>query len=153
MGYDVHRLVPGRDLVLGGVNIESTLGLEGYSDADVVLHSITDALLGATALGDIGEFFPNTDPKWKDAESAVFLEEVLAKIKSCDYRIINLDINIIAQQPRLGNIKKAIKDNISALLGLSADRVSVKARTKEGLDAIGRGEAIETMAVVLIEKL
>ncbi len=151
-GYDIHRLVPGGELVLGGVKIESPLGLEGYSDADVVLHSIIDALLGAAALGDIGELFPDNNPKWKGVESAVMLKDVLAKLKFDNCRIINLDLNIIAQKPRLGNNKNAIRDNIAALLELQSEQVNVKARTKEGLGPVGKGEAIEAMAVVLIEK-
>ncbi len=151
-GYDIHRLKAGRRLILGGVLIESVLGLDGHSDADVVLHSISDALLGAAALGDIGEHFPDTSPEWKDADSAVMLRQVLDMISEQGYVIQNIDINIIAQEPRLGPAKKNIAANIAALLGLDTSQVSVKARTKEGLGPVGEGRAIEALAAVLIEK-
>ncbi len=150
MGYDIHRLVSHRRLVLGGIHIESDIGLLGHSDADAVLHAVIDAMLGAAAWGDIGEFFPDTDPRWKDADSTVLLNCIWTKLISHGYRIQNIDINIIAEKPRLGNAKHKIRNNIAKLLGLRIEQVSVKARTKEGLGSVGKGEAIETSAIVLL---
>ncbi len=150
MGYDIHRMVPGRRLLLGGVAIEAPAGLEGHSDADVVFHATADALLGAAALGDIGEHFPDTDPEWKGADSALMLRKVLELIAEHGYVVQNIDINIIAQQPRLGSKKTLIKENIARVLGLDLAGVGVKAKTKEQLGPVGAGEAIEATAVVLI---
>ena len=151
IGYDIHRLVPGRWLVLGGVQIPSSLGLRGHSDSDALLHAIADALLGAAGLGDIGEHFPDTDPAYKDADSARLLTAVLAKVRAAGYGPANVDANIIAEQPRLGPYKPAIRERVAVLLGLDPSRVSIKARTHEGLDAVGRGEAIAAQAVVLLD--
>jgi 2-C-methyl-D-erythritol 2,4-cyclodiphosphate synthase len=148
IGYDVHRLVSGRKLVLGGLAIDFPLGLEGHSDADVVLHAICDALLGAAALGDIGEHFPDNDPQWKDVSSQVLLVHVLGLVKKRGFRVNNVDVVVVAQQPKLGPRKKEMKDKIALLLEVSPGRVNVKATTTEGLDAIGRGEAIAAQAAV-----
>ncbi len=152
-GYDVHRLKSGLPLLLGGTEINHDAGLSGHSDADVVLHAVADALLGATALGDIGEHFPDTDPKWKGADSTMIVQKTCSVVTEKGYEIQNLDINILAQKPRLGKMKIRIRENIARLLGLNVGRVNVKAKTKEGLGAVGAGEAIEAIAVVLIKKV
>ena len=151
-GHDSHRLAEGRPLILGGVTIPHTKGLVGHSDADAVLHAVTDALLGAAGLGDIGDAYPDTDPRWKDADSALFLTETLARLNQTGWRPVNVDVTIFAQEPKLGPVKAAIKANVARLLGLPADAVNVKAKTGEKVGHIGRGEAIGTHAVVLIEK-
>lgn len=150
-GHDTHRLVEGRPLVLGGVRIDHPRGLAGHSDADAVLHAVTDALLGAAALGDIGDLYPDTDARWKDADSRVFLAEALARVTGLGWRPVNLDVTVFAQVPKLGPIKAAIRANLADLLGLPADAVSVKAKTGEHVGHIGRGEAIGCHAVVLLE--
>jgi 2-C-methyl-D-erythritol 2,4-cyclodiphosphate synthase len=153
IGYDIHRLVEDRKLVLGGVPFEYHLGLLGHSDADVVLHAISDALLGASALGDIGEHFPDTDPAWKDVPSDVILIKTLEFIKEKHYSINNVDVIIFAQEPKIGSGKLKIKQRLSDLLNVSKSRINIKAKTTEGLDAVGRGEAIAAQAVVsLCEK-
>jgi 2-C-methyl-D-erythritol 2,4-cyclodiphosphate synthase len=151
-GHDTHRLVEGRPLILGGVSIPHGRGLAGHSDADVLLHAVTDALLGALALGDIGDRYPDSDPRWKGADSRVFLAETLAEVNRLGGRIVNLDITIFAQEPKLGPLKGAIRDNLAKLLGVPADAVNVKAKTGEKVGHIGRGEAIGCHAVVLIER-
>lgn len=148
IGYDIHRLVKGRRLVLGGIVIDSPLGLEGYSDADVVIHAVCDAMLGAAALGDIGERFPDDDPRWKDISSQVLLEHVAGLTKEKGLRANNVDVVIIAQVPKLGSKKAEMRDKMARLLGLPSDRVNVKATTTEGLGAIGEGKAIAAQAVV-----
>jgi 2-C-methyl-D-erythritol 2,4-cyclodiphosphate synthase len=150
-GHDSHRLVEGRPLILGGVTIPHSKGLVGHSDADAVLHAVTDALLGAAGLGDIGDAYPDTDPRWKDADSAVFLREALARLNQTGWRPVNVDVTIFAQEPKLGPVKAAIKASVARLLGLPPDAVNVKAKTGERVGHIGRGEAIGTHAVVLIE--
>lgn len=152
IGYDVHRLVPGRALVLGGVRVPHERGLLGHSDADVVLHALCDALLGAAALGDIGELFPDTDPAWRDADSRRFVEETLQRVAAAGFAVENADIIIHAQQPRLGPWKTPIRERLAQLLGLPAGAVGVKATTNEGLDAVGRGEAIACWAAVLLTR-
>ncbi len=148
IGYDVHRLVKGRRLVLGGVEIDSPLGLDGHSDADVVIHAVCDAVLGAAALGDIGEHFPDSDPKWKDVSSKVLLEHVVSLAGEKGLKANNLDVVIIAQVPKLGGKKLEMRDVMARLLGISPDRVNVKATTTEGLDDIGEGKGIAAQAVV-----
>jgi 2-C-methyl-D-erythritol 2,4-cyclodiphosphate synthase len=150
IGYDIHAFDPSRTLVLGGVKIEGAWGLRGHSDADVLLHAVGDALLGAAALGDLGEHFPDDDPTWKDAPSAVLLAEILVKVKARGWVPLNVDVNVIAERPRLAPHKAAIRARLAGLLGLAPEAVSVKARTHEGLDAVGRGEAIAAQAVVLL---
>ena len=151
-GHDSHRLVAGRPLILGGVTIPHPRGLDGHSDADAVLHAVTDALLGAVALGDIGDSFPDTDPQWKGADSKLFLDRTMQTLRSMHWQPVNLDVTIFAQEPKLGPVKSAIRDNLARLLGLPQDAVNVKAKTGERVGHIGRAEAIACHAVVLIEK-
>src|SRR5262249_18389987 len=150
IGHDTHRLVEGRPLILGGVRVEHARGLAGHSDADVVLHAVTDALLGAAGLGDIGDAYPDTDPRWKDADSRHFLAETLAKLNQAGWRVVNLDVTIFAQEPKLGPMKAELRKSLAALLGMPLDCVNVKAKTGEGVGHIGRAEAIASHAVALI---
>ena len=152
IGHDTHRLEAGRPLILGGVRIEHPRGLAGHSDADVVLHAVTDALLGAAGLGDIGELFPDTDPAHKDADSATFVAEAVRRLNQDGWRAVNLDVTIFAQEPKLGPVKDRVRENVARLVGLPPDAVNVKAKTGEHVGHIGRGEAIGCHAVVLIEK-
>jgi 2-C-methyl-D-erythritol 2,4-cyclodiphosphate synthase len=152
IGHDTHRLVEGRPLILGGVRIEHPRGLLGHSDADVVLHALADALLGAAALGDIGEHFPDTDPQWKGLEGGRLLAEVLEMIAPEGWVVGNCDVVIHAQEPKLTPHKPGIKDNIARLLGVAPSAVNVKAKTGEHVGPIGRAEAIACDVVVLIEK-
>ena len=147
IGYDIHPFDPARLLVLGGVKIEGTWGLRGHSDADVVLHAVADALLGAAALGDLGEHFPDRDPAWKDVASAVILAEVVAKVRARGYLPGNVDVTVVAERPRIAPYRAAMRERISDLLGLPPEAVSVKATTNEGLGALGRGEGIAALAV------
>ncbi|MEW6198469.1 MAG: 2-C-methyl-D-erythritol 2,4-cyclodiphosphate synthase [Planctomycetota bacterium] len=151
IGYDVHRLVPGRPLKLGGVTIPFERGLLGHSDADAVLHALCDALLGAAGQPDIGELFPDNDPRWKDADSRRFVQEALQRVSNAGYSVANVDLIIHAQQPRLGAYKEQIRAAVAQLVGVARDAVGVKATTNEGLDAIGRGEAIACWAAVLLQ--
>jgi 2-C-methyl-D-erythritol 2,4-cyclodiphosphate synthase len=150
IGYDLHRLVEHRPLILGGVPIPHDRGLLGHSDADVVLHAVCDALLGAAGQPAIGDLFPDTDPAWKGADSRRFVTEALRRARAGGYAVENVDLIIHAQQPRLGPHKERIRAAVAALLGLAPDRVGVKATTNEGLDAIGRSEAIACWAAVLL---
>ena len=150
-GHDTHRLAEGRPLVLGGVRIDYPKGQVAHSDGDVVLHAVTDALLGAAGLGDIGDLYPDTDPRWKDADSRLFLTETLVRLNQLGWRPVNLDVTVFAQEPKLGPVKAAIRDNLAGLLGLPAGAVNVKAKTGERVGHIGRGEAIGCHAVVLIQ--
>ncbi|MDN3510666.1 MAG: 2-C-methyl-D-erythritol 2,4-cyclodiphosphate synthase [Candidatus Jettenia sp.] len=147
IGYDIHKLVENRKLVLGGVEFDYHLGLLGHSDADVVLHAVCDALLGAAALGDIGEHFPDTDQKWKGISSKILLSRVADLVKEQCYIINNIDVMILAQQPKIGIKKLEMKRNIAECLRMDVNRVNIKATTMEGIDAIGRGEAIATQAI------
>jgi len=150
IGYDIHKLVHGRPLMLGGVEIPHDRGLLGHSDGDALLHAIADALLGACAMGDIGQHFPDTDPKYKGADSAKLLSLAGTLVKENGFSPINVDANIIAEKPKMMSHIPAMRERIADILGLSIDRVSVKARTNEGLDAIGRGEAIAVQAIALV---
>ena len=152
IGHDTHRLGDGRPLILGGVRIEHSQGLVGHSDADVVLHAVADALLGAAALGDIGEHYPDTDPRWQGLDSARLLGEVVERVAREGWRVVNCDLTVHAQQPRLGPHKSALRTNIARLLGVSAAEVNVKAKTGEHVGPIGRGEAITCEAVVLLDR-
>jgi 2-C-methyl-D-erythritol 2,4-cyclodiphosphate synthase len=149
-GFDLHALVPGRRLLLGGVSIEHERGLLGHSDADVLLHAITDALLGAAGLGDIGRLFPDSDPRYRDADSGTLLAEVAQRVRQHGWRVANLDCTVIAQQPRIAPHVEAIRDSIAALLDVEPARINVKGKTTERLGSIGRGEAIAASAVVLL---
>lgn len=152
-GHDTHRLEPGRPLILGGVRIDHPRGLAGHSDADVVLHAVTDALLGAAALGDIGDLFPDTDPAHRDADSAIFVRAALAKLAAAGWSVVNLDVTVFAQEPKLGPVKQAIRASLAEMIGIEIDRVSVKAKTGEKVGHVGRGEAIGCHAAVLIERI
>ena|ERR1700733_13385294 len=152
IGHDTHRLGPDRPLILGGVRIEHSRGLIGHSDADVVLHALTDALLGAAGLGDIGDAYPDTDPKYKDCDSRVFVIETLRKLNDRGYSVVNVDCTIFAEEPKLGPIKMTIRERLAQLLALSIDAVNVKAKTGEKVGAIGRAEAIGCQVIALIEK-
>ena len=149
-GWDTHALVPGRRLVIGGVEIAHTHGLLGHSDADVLLHAITDALFGAAALGDIGTHFPDTDPRWSGADSMVLLAEAARQVRERGYEIGNVDTTVIAQAPRLAPHIAAMRGRIAAALAVSVDQVSVKAKTAERLGPVGEGRSIEARAVVLL---
>ena len=153
LGYDIHRLVPGRPLRLGGVGVPSPLGLLGHSDGDVVLHALCDALLGAAALGDIGDHFPDTDPAYAGIDSARLVAATLDKLAAAGFAPANIDVTILAEQPRLGPHKQAIRHRLAGLLRLHPTCVSVKAKTNEGLDAVGRGEAIAAHVAALIENI
>jgi 2-C-methyl-D-erythritol 2,4-cyclodiphosphate synthase len=150
IGYDLHRTAEGRPLVLGGVRIPCAFGLTGHSDADVVLHALCDALLGAAALGDIGELFPDTDPTYEGADSRRFVAEVLARIRAAGYSVCNVDVVIHAERPKLAKHKPDIKAALAGLLELPANAVSVKATSNEGLGPIGRGEALACWVMVLL---
>ena len=150
-GYDVHRLVEGRRLILGGVEIPYEKGLDGHSDADVLVHALMDALLGAAALGDIGKLFPDTDPAFKGIESLILLDHVKNAISQKRYTVSNVDMTIIAQRPKLAPYIPQMKQTIADRLGLSADQVNVKATTEEHLGFTGRGEGISAHAVCLID--
>lgn len=152
IGYDIHKLVEGRDLILGGVKITHEKGLLGHSDADVLIHAIIDALLGALALDDIGTLFPDTDPKYKDIDSTILLKHVYELIKSKGYKIVNIDSNIIAQAPKMMPYIPKMKEVLCKILNTNPDDFSIKAKTKEKLDAVGQKLAIESNAVVLLEK-
>jgi 2-C-methyl-D-erythritol 2,4-cyclodiphosphate synthase len=149
-GYDLHRLQAGGRLMLAGIEAAQGLSPVAHSDGDVVLHALVDALLGAMGLGDIGELFPNTDPKWKDAPSRVFVEEVIKRISDRGYRVLNCDVTILAERPKLKVLKSSMRENIARLLNVEPEQINVKAGTNEGVDAIGRGEAIAAHAVVLL---
>lgn len=150
MGYDVHKLVPNRDLILGGVKIPHELGLLGHSDADVLLHSIMDALLGAAALGDIGKHFPDTDPAYKGADSVKLLEHVGRLIQEAGYSIENIDATIIAQRPKMRPHIDTMRRNIKEALGIELDQINVKATTEEGLGFTGSEEGISAQAICLL---
>ena len=152
-GNDIHRLVAGRDLIVGGVRIESELGAEGHSDADVLLHSITDALLGALALGDIGALFSNKDPRWKNADSRIFLREAVRMIGEKGFRVANVDSTVGLEKPKLRPYINQMRENLAEILKVEIDSVSVKAKTGEGVDAVGECRAINAFAVVLLEKI
>jgi len=151
IGYDVHQLITGRKLILGGVDIPHDKGLDGHSDADVLMHAICDAVLGALGEGDIGSFFPNTDPQWKDVPSRVFLEAVSAMARKRNGKIINVDATLIAQQPKLSPHVAEMKKRVGAALGLTEKQVGIKATTNEHLGFIGREEGIAAMAVASVE--
>ncbi len=150
--YDMHPLVSGRKLILGGVEIEHELGLKGHSDADVLLHAITESLIGAMAMGDIGTFFPDTDPKYKGISSVVLLKEVFVVLKDNNYKINNIDAIVYAQKPKLNPLIKDIRANIAKILDLDLEDINIKATTGEKLGYIGREEAIAAEAVCLIYK-
>lgn len=151
IGYDVHRLVEGRKLVLGGVEIPHSKGLDGHSDADVLMHAICDALLGAIGEGDIGKLFPNTDQRWKNAPSKIFLEEAARRISMKNGVIVNVDSTVIADAPKIGPHINSMKQNIAAALNISENQIGIKATTNEGIGFIGRQEGIAAFAVASVE--
>ena len=153
IGYDIHRLVEGRELIIGGVKITHEKGLLGHSDADVLIHAIIDALLGSLALDDIGTLFPDTDPKYKDADSMVLLRNVYRKVQQEGYSISNIDSNIIAQSPKMMPYIPKMKEILANKLAINLSDISIKAKTKEKLDAVGEKLAIEANAVVIVKKV
>jgi 2-C-methyl-D-erythritol 2,4-cyclodiphosphate synthase len=150
LGHDTHRLVAGRPLILGGVRIEYSRGLEGHSDADVVLHALTDALLGAAGLGDIGDAYPDTDPAHKNRDSRFFLQDTLDRLSRAGWKVANVDVIIFAEEPKLGSLKDQIRRSLAELLRIDWSAVNVKAKTGEGVDAVGRKEAISCQVAALI---
>jgi 2-C-methyl-D-erythritol 2,4-cyclodiphosphate synthase len=151
-GWDVHALVPGRKLILGGVEIPHTAGLLGHSDADVLLHAITDAVLGAAGLGDIGRHFPDTDAQFKGADSSVLLAEAVRRVRDKGWELVNVDCTIVAQAPKLAPHMAAINASVAKALGVNTDQVNVKAKTAEKLGPVGMGQSMEARAVVLLNK-
>jgi 2-C-methyl-D-erythritol 2,4-cyclodiphosphate synthase len=151
-GWDIHALVPGRPLVLGGVTIAHTHGLLGHSDADALLHAITDALFGAAGLGDIGRHFPDTDAAFKDADSHTLLSEAARRVRDAGWQIVNVDSTVVAEAPRLAPYIPAMRGRIAQALGIAADSVNVKAKTAEKMGPVGEGRAIEARAVCLIAR-
>ena len=151
-GWDVHALVPGRKLILGGVEIPHTTGLLGHSDADVLLHAITDAVLGAAGMGDIGRHFPDTDAQFKGADSSVLLAEAMRRVRAAGYELVNLDSTVIAQAPKLAPHMAAMNASVAKALGVQADQVNVKAKTAEKLGPVGMGQSIEARAVALLSR-
>jgi 2-C-methyl-D-erythritol 2,4-cyclodiphosphate synthase len=151
IGYDSHRLLAGRKLVIGGVEIEHELGLDGHSDADVLAHAVIDAMLGAAGLGDIGEHFPDTDERWRDADSMQLLAHAVALVTDSRHEIVNVDCTLVMERPKLGGHKVAIRDSLAATLALDPRRVNVKASTGEGIGFVGRGEGVAALAVVSLQ--
>jgi 2-C-methyl-D-erythritol 2,4-cyclodiphosphate synthase len=151
-GWDVHALVPGRKLILGGVEIAHSAGLLGHSDADVLLHAITDAVLGAAGLGDIGRHFPDTDAQFKGANSSVLLQEAMRRVRAQGWELVNVDSTIVAQAPKLAPYMAAINAGVAQALGVALDQVNVKAKTAEKLGPVGMGQSMEARAVALLHK-
>ena len=151
-GNDIHRLVPGKRLILGGVEIESDFGAEGHSDADALTHAVTDAILGALALGDIGTHFPNSDERWRNAESFVFLRFAVGLMKEHGYEIVNVDSTVSLEQPKLRPYIDEIRQGLAGVLETETNCVSVKAKTGEGVDAVGEGKAVRAEAIVLLKR-
>ncbi|MEX0907461.1 MAG: 2-C-methyl-D-erythritol 2,4-cyclodiphosphate synthase [Gemmatimonadota bacterium] len=153
IGYDSHRFAAGRRLVLGGVEIEHTLGLDGHSDADAVAHAVIDALLGATALGDIGRHFPPTDERWRGADSIALLHHAGQLAAEQNYQVVNVDVTVVAEQPGIGPHADAMSERLAQALGIAPALVSVKGKSNEGMGWIGRGEGIAAIAVVLVDRI
>lgn len=152
IGYDIHKLIEGRDLIIGGIKITHEKGLLGHSDADVLIHALIDAMLGAMALDDIGTLFPDTDPKYKNIDSTVLLKHVYSLVREKGYSIVNIDSNVIAQAPKMMPYIPKMKEVLSKILEVSPDDLSIKAKTKEKMDAVGQKLAIEANAIVLLKK-
>lgn len=150
LGWDVHRLAAGRPLILGGVTVPSELGLEGHSDADILSHAITDALLGAAALGDIGMHFPDTDPQWKDADSLQFLAHAAALVRECGFAIMHIDATVVLQQPKLKDFRQPIRESLANALRLEVAQVSVKFKTAEGVGPVGQMQSAEAQALATL---
>jgi 2-C-methyl-D-erythritol 2,4-cyclodiphosphate synthase len=147
IGYDSHRLLAGRRMVIGGVEIPGELGLDGHSDADVLAHAVTDALLGAAGLGDIGEHFPDTDERWRDADSMQLLAEVVESVRGAGLEVVNVDCTVVMERPKLAPHRRAIRELLAGVLGLDLRRVNVKASTGEGIGFVGRGEGVAALAI------
>jgi 2-C-methyl-D-erythritol 2,4-cyclodiphosphate synthase len=152
IGYDSHRLAQGRRMVLGGVEIPGELGLEGHSDADVLTHAVIDALLGAAGLGDIGEHFPDTDERYRDADSLELLARVIATVGDAGLRVVNVDCTVVMERPKLGPHRQEIRGRLARVLGLAEGRVNVKATTGEGIGFVGRGEGVAALAIASLEQ-
>jgi 2-C-methyl-D-erythritol 2,4-cyclodiphosphate synthase len=152
-GYDSHRFAAGRRLILGGVEIPAERGLDGHSDADAVAHAVTDALLGAAGLGDIGTHFPPSDRRWKDADSIRLLEQVVALLGRRNYEVVNVDVTVVAEAHRIGPDAAAMRERIAATIGIAPSHVSVKGKSNEGMGWVGRGEGIAAFAVALIDRV
>jgi 2-C-methyl-D-erythritol 2,4-cyclodiphosphate synthase len=153
IGYDSHRLSSGRRLILGGVEIPGELGLEGHSDADVLTHAVIDALLGAAGLGDIGEHFPDTDERWRDADSIELLRDIVAKLNAAGLKIVNVDCTVVMERPKLGARRREIRGTLARALGLDVNRLNVKATTGEGIGFVGRGEGVAALAIASLEEV
>lgn len=151
-GFDLHRLEPGRRLIVGGVDFQHDHGCVAHSDGDVVYHALTDAILGALGMEDIGQLFPDTDPEWKDTDSTIFVSAAVLKMKQAGYQVGNVDITVILQRPKLSPHKSQIRQNIARLTGVGLDRVNIKGKTHEKVDAIGQGHAIACHVVALLQK-
>ena len=151
-GLDFHRFTEGRKLILGGVEIDYHLGLAGHSDADVLLHCLSDAILGALALGDIGEHYNDKDPRWKDLDSSIILKDVLEMTRKKGYNLVNIDLTLIGEEPKLNPYKEKIKNNLGQLTGLGIDRINLKATTTETMGDLGRKEGLGALGVVLLER-
>jgi 2-C-methyl-D-erythritol 2,4-cyclodiphosphate synthase len=152
-GWDVHRIVTGRPLILGGITVPSDFGFEGHSDADVLSHAITDAILGAAALGDIGMHFPDTDPRWKGCDSLVFLRHAQKLASDLGYRVVNVDSTVILERPKLKDFRESIRKKLAETLSLELERVSVKFKTAEKVGPVGEGKSAEAQAAVSLQKL
>ena len=152
-GNDIHRLIKGRRLILGGVKIESDLGADGHSDADALTHAITDAIFGSIALGDIGAHFPNSDERWRDAESFVFLRFAVGEVKKLGYSIVNVDATVSLETPKLRPYIERMREGLAKALEVTHDRISIKAKTGEGMDAVGERRAVRAEAVVMLERV
>lgn len=152
-GWDIHRIAAGRPLILGGTAIPSEFGLEGHSDADVLSHAITDAILGAIAAGDIGMHFPDTDPRWKGSDSLQFLRHACDLIARAGFQIVNVDSTVILERPKLKDYRLAIRTSLAGTIGINVERISVKFKTAEGLGPVGTGQSAEAQAIVLIETI
>lgn len=152
LGWDNHRIAPGRPLIIGGVTIPCEFGLDGHSDADILLHALTDAILGAAALGDIGMHFPDTDPRWKGAASIVFLEHARQLAAEKGFELVNADTTVILERPKLKDYRLPIREKVAAALGLALDCVSVKFKTSEKVGAVGEGKSAEAQAIVLLKR-
>jgi 2-C-methyl-D-erythritol 2,4-cyclodiphosphate synthase len=152
LGFDIHRLVDGRPLILGGVTVPHAKGLKGHSDADLLLHALCDAMLGAVGAGDIGTYFPDTDPQWKDASSRIFVEKALELVKGRGWKLSNTDLVVLTEAPSMAPHRVAIRQSIAKLLEVDPTQVNVKAKTMEGLGPVGDGEAMAAYAVVLLER-
>jgi 2-C-methyl-D-erythritol 2,4-cyclodiphosphate synthase len=152
VGYDLHRLVEGRPLVLAGVTIPADRGALGHSDADVICHAVTDAILGAARLGDIGQHFPDTDPRWKDVSSLRLVHDAVELVRKRGLAVENIDVVVVLERPKLAPYRTAMEEQLAAALSLPGDAVSIKAKTNEGVDAVGRGEAVAAHAVALLTR-